>query len=203
MQSLTNLVNQPKTQRGQATLDRLLKAAEHELYKKGYHATSINDITYKAKVAPGTFYIYFADKLSIYQYLLTSYSHQIRQHIAISVKECRTRKEAERTGLKAFLIFISEHKYIYNIIWESLYIDKNLFIKYYTDFAQYYVKHIEESQAKHEMKMFDPTVIAYMLMGISNFIGLNYVMFSETENFDRVVDEVIQILDQGLFGTNA
>jgi len=199
MQPLSNLVNQPKTQRGQATLDRLLAAAEEVLYKKGYHGTSINDITYKAKVAPGTFYIYFTDKLSLYQYLLTSYSHQIRQHIAISVKECKTRKEAERTGLKAFLLFINEHKYIYNIIWESLYIDKTLFIKYYMDFAQYYTKHIADSQQKHEMKVYDPTVIAYMLMGISNFIGLNYVMFHETKDFDQVVDEVIDILDKGLF----
>lgn len=199
MQPLSKLVHQPKTQRGQATLDRILAAAEHELYKKGYHGTSINDITYKAKVAPGTFYIYFQDKLSLYQYLLTSYSHQIRQHIAISVKDCKTRKEAERTGLKAFLIFIREHKYIYNIIWESLYIDKSLFVKYYSDFAHYYVKHIEESQNKHEMKQYDPTTVAYMLMGISNFIGLNYVMFSETEDFDTVVDEVIRILDKGLF----
>lgn len=199
MQTLAHLVNQPKTKRGQATLDRILAAAEHELFKKGYHGTSINDIAYKAKVAPGTFYIYFSDKLSMYQYLLTSYSHQIRQHISISVKDCTTRKEAERTGLKAFLLFINEHKYIYNIIWESLYIDKNLFIKYYTNFAQYYVKHISEAQDKHEMKTFDPTVIAYMLMGISNFVGLNYVMFHDTNDFDYIVDEVIKILDQGLF----
>lgn len=199
MNTLSTLVNQPKTQRGQATLDRICAAAEQLLYKKGYHGTSINDITYKAKVAPGTFYIYFSDKLSLYKYLLTSYSHQIRQHIAISVKECTTRKEAEKRGLKAFLEFINEHKYIYNIIWESLYIDKTLFIKYYTDFAQYYVKHITESQLLGEMKQHDPTVVAYMLMGISNFIGLNYVMFNETKDFNIVVDQVIEALDQGLF----
>lgn len=200
MQQLqSTLVNQPKTQRGQATLDRICAAAEQLLYKKGYHGTSINDITYKAKVAPGTFYIYFADKLSLYKYLLTSYSHQIRQHIAISVKDCTTRKEAEKMGLKAFLIFINEHKHIYNIIWESLYIDKTLFIKYYTDFAAYYVKHITESQLAGEMKQHDPTVVAYMLMGISNFIGLNYVMFHETKDFDQVVEQVINALEQGLF----
>jgi len=199
MTTRTKLVNQPKTQRGQATLDRICDAAEQLISKKGYHETSINDITHKAKVAPGTFYIYFTDKLSMYKYLLTSYSHQIRMHIALGVKDCPNRKEAEREGLRAFLLYIQEHKYVYNIIWESLYIDKSLFINYYTDFANYYVKHITEAQTKGEMKVYDPTVVAYMLMGISNFIGLNYVMFNDTKSFDNVVDQVIDVLDKGLF----
>ena len=61
---MNTLVNLPKTKRGQATLDRICSSAEQLFFKKGYHATSINDITYKAKVAPGTFYIYFTDKVS-------------------------------------------------------------------------------------------------------------------------------------------
>ena len=199
MNSQPKLVNQPKTQRGQATLDRICDAAEQLFSKKGYHTTSINDITYKAKVAPGTFYIYFTDKLSMYKYLLTSYSYQIRKYIAVAVRDCPNRKEAEREGLRAFLMFIREHKYVYNIIWESLYIDKSLFINYYTDFAAYYVKHLNESVQIGDVKPYDMTVVAYMLMGISNFVGLNYIMFQETDSLDRVVDEVIEVLDKGLF----
>ena len=196
---MNTLVNQPKTKRGQATLDRICVAAEQLFFKKGYHGTSINDITYKSKVAPGTFYIYFTDKLSLYKYLLISYSHQIRMNIAKDVKDCKTRKEVERLGLKSFLVFIKNNRHVYNIIWESLYIDKKLFIEYYTDFAANYVKHINEAQDRGEMKKHDPEVVAYILMGISNFIGLNWIMFKETEEFDDVVDKVIAALDEGLF----
>lgn len=196
---MNTLVNQPKTKRGQATLDRLCAAAEQLFFKKGYHGTSINDITYKAKVAPGTFYIYFSDKLSLYKYLLISYSHQIRMNIAKDVKDCKDRKEIERIGLKSFLVFIKENKHVYNIIWESLYIDKKLFIEYYTDFAANYVKHITDAQSNGEMKNHDPEVVAYILMGVSNFIGLNWIMFKESSEFDTVVDKVIKALDEGLF----
>lgn len=137
--------------------------------------------------------------MSLYCYLLLQYSHRIRMHIAKEVKKCSTRKEAERAGLKAFLHFINDHKHIYNIIWESLYIDKRLFIDYYTKFAQNYMSQIEVSQANDQMKVYDPEVIAFILMGISNFIGLNWVMFKETNDFDYVVDQVIEILDKGLF----
>lgn len=196
---MQSLVNQPKTKRGQATLDRLTNAAEQLFYKKGYHGTSINDITGLANVAPGTFYIYFEDKMSRYCYLLLQYSHRIRMQIAKEVRKCSTRKEAERAGLKAFLHFINDNKHIYNIIWESLYIDKRLFIDYYTKFAQNYISQIEVAQANQQMKVHDPEVVSFLLMGISNFIGLNWVMFKETDNFDYVVDQVINILDKGLF----
>lgn len=196
---MNTLVNLPKTKRGQATLDRLCSAAEQLFFKKGYHATSINDITYKAKVAPGTFYIYFSDKLSIYKYLLISYSHAIRMNIAKDVIGVHSRKEAERIGLKSFLTFIKDHPHVYNIIWESLYIDKKLFIEYYTEFAQVYIEHIQRAQAEGQMRDHDPEVVAYLLMGVSNFIGLNWIMFKEAKEFDDVVDKVIKALDEGLF----
>lgn len=196
---MNTLVNLPKTKRGRATLDRICSSAEQLFFKKGYHATSINDITYKAKVAPGTFYIYFTDKVSVYKYLLISYSHAIRMNIAKDVKGVHSRKEAERIGLKSFLTFIKEHPHVYNIIWESLYIDKKLFIEYYTEFAQYYIEHIQRAQAEGQMRNHDPEVVAYLLMGVSNFIGLNWIMFKETTEFDDVVDKVIKALDEGLF----
>lgn len=137
--------------------------------------------------------------MSLYCYLLLQYSHRIRMQIAKEVRKCSTRKEAERAGLKAFLHFINDNKHIYNIIWESLYIDKRLFIDYYTKFAQNYISQIEVAQANQQMKVHDPEVVSFLLMGISNFIGLNWVMFKETDNFDYVVDQVINILDKGLF----
>jgi AcrR family transcriptional regulator len=198
---MNRFVNQPKTKRGQATLDRLCTAAEELFYKQGYYATSINDITSKAKVAPGTFYIYFSDKINIYKHLLVNYSHDIRKYIAVRIKEANVtnRKDAERIGLRAFLEYIHENKSMYNIIWESLYIDKRLFIEYYSEFAKNYAFHIEEAIGKGQMKDYDPEVVAYLLMGISNFIGLNWIMFSERTDVDHAVDEVMKILEEGLF----
>lgn len=56
-----SLVHLPKTQKGQDTLDNLCAAAEHVFYEKGYHKATIKDITTKAEIGLGTFYIYFSD----------------------------------------------------------------------------------------------------------------------------------------------
>lgn len=196
---MEHLVNKPKTKRGEATLNRLVASAEELFFEKGYHGTSIYDITSQANVALGTFYIYFDDKMSLYRYLLMQYSHRIRKFIVLAIGEEKSRKEAERLGLKAFLEFIQENKHIYNIIWESLYIDPKLFVDYYTNFAKNYTTQIVKAQANNQMQQHNPEVVSFILMGISNFIGLNWIMFKDEKDFDKVVDEVIEVLDKGLF----
>ncbi len=198
---MEEFVNLPKTKRGQKTLDNIVRAAEELFFEKGYHATSIIDITNEANIALGTFYIYFKDKYSLYKFLLLSYSHDIRKAIALDIKPSHTRFEAEKIGLKAFLVYIRDHKHVYNIIWESLYIDKTLFIEYYEDFAGRYATGLVKAQEKGEVVDVDTTILSYFLMGVSNFIGLKYVMFDEDEddNLDEVVEKVMDILEAGMF----
>lgn len=193
------LVNKPKTQRGKDTLDKICMAAEQVFYEKGYYNSSIGDITKLAHVASGTFYIYFDGKYSLYKYLLLQYSHIIRKHISMSIVGVKNRREAERLGLKVWLEFIREHKYMYNIIWESLYIDRQLYIDYYENFSRSYVKQLDEAKGKGELADVDTKILSYVLMGISNFIGLNWVLFRENDDLDYVVDEVMKIFDENLF----
>lgn len=194
-------VNIPKTKRGQKTMDRIMRAAELIFYEKGYHGTSIVDITTAADVAPGTFYIYFKDKYTLYKYLLLSYSHDIRKAIAVAANPYKTRAEKERIGLRAYFEYIHEHKHVYNIIWESLYIDKSLFVDYYESFSERYRTGLEQAREAEEVIDADLTVMSYLLMGVSNFVGLKYVMFDEEEepDFDFIVDETMKILEKGLF----
>lgn len=194
------LVNTPKTKRGEATLERICIVAEELFYEKGYHNTSIVDITNNADIGLGTFYIYFKDKYSIYKYLLLRYSHKIRKAIATETTGIDDRLEMERVGLKTFLHFIRDNKHAYNIIWESLYIDKQLFVEYYDLFAERYTKGMKEAQANGQVIDIDPTTLSYILMGVSNFIGLKYVMFDDDNNdFDKVVDDVISVISKGMF----
>lgn len=196
---LQSLVNTPKTKRGEMTLEKIIKAAEQTFGSKGYYQTSINDIATAADVAPGTIYIYFNDKYSLYCYLLLQYSHEIRKHIAIRTKNSTNRKEIERMGLLAFLETIREKQYMYHIIWESLYIEKQLFVDYYEEFSKKYVIGITDGQEKGQIKDFDPTLMSYLLMGISNFIGLKYVIFEENHDLEKIADQIIEMLHYGIF----
>lgn len=199
---MESLVNKPRTNRGRATLNNILSAAAQVFYEKGYHDASINDITRLAGVASGTFYVYFDGKYNLYRYLLLQCSHVIRKHLSLAVKDCKTRREVERVGMKAWLEFALENPYMYNIIWESLYVDRSLFVDYYQTFSNSYIQGLDKAKQAGEIHDIDSEVLSYILMGASNFLGLNWCVFKENpEEIDHVVDEFMKLLDNGLFSS--
>lgn len=192
------LANLPKTSRGQETLDKICQAAEQAFYENGYYRTMISDIARLAGIGTGTFYIYFESKLNVYKYLLTQYSHMIRKHISIAIAGIDDRRTAEREGLRAWLKYVSEHKYMFNITWESLFIDRALFDDYYANFSEAYVAKLDAAKACGEVKDIDSEVLSFALMGIANFIGLHWVVLKDEQNFDYLVDEAMKLID-GMF----
>jgi AcrR family transcriptional regulator len=200
---MINGVTLPLTKRGLITFDALARAGESLFHTKGYHLTTINDICDKAGVASGTFYLYFSDKYSLYRRLLLDYSHKIRLAIATAVKDLPSRIEQERVGIATFIKFARDNPHSYTIIWQSLQVDKDLFIDYYSSFAKSYNDGLIQSANRGEIKKIDTMTMAYALMGISNFVGLQVIMFEKglvnDADIDRIVDQVIQMLQNGLF----
>ena len=195
------LINKPKSERGRETLNRILSAAAQVFYEKGYHGASVSDITRMAGVAAGTIYLYFDSKYNLYKFLLLQCSHNIRKHLKEVTAGCADRREAERVGLYEWLRFAQKNQYMYHIIWESLYVDKQLFVDYYTDFCKAYVRGIDAAKERGEIRSeIDSEVLAWTLIGASNFLGLNWGVFVDypTEN-KQVVDSFMQILDKGIF----
>lgn len=197
---MNDLLKMPKTPKGVETLNNILSAAAQVIYEKGYHGANIGDITKLAGVATGTFYVYFDSKISLYRYMLLQFGHSIRRELSIKTKHCRTRRETERAGLIAWLEYVQSHPYVYNIIWESLYVDRNLFTEYYETFSRAYIEGLKNAQEEGEIIEADLEALSYALMGISNFVGLKYCMFSDTQvDFERVADDIMHVLDKGMF----
>ena len=102
--------------------------------------------------------------------------------------------------MRCWLQFVRENQYMYHIIWESLYVDKQLFIDYYVNFAAAYMRGLDEAKDRGEVRNIDSEVLAYTLMGATNFLGLNWGHFKEEEeDLDYVTDEFMKILDSGIF----
>ncbi|MCF6466132.1 TetR/AcrR family transcriptional regulator [Clostridium sp. Cult2] len=192
-------VNIPKTARGKETMDRICRASEELFSQKGYYNTSITEIAQKAEVAPGTVYIYFKDKISIFRYLLEDLSYNLRKEIAIATKDCRNRYEEERIGFRVFFDFARKHIGLYKIIWEAQFVDEKLFKEYYDNFANRYVKRIEDAQKNNEMVDINPLTLAYCLIGITNFIGLKWVIFNDEPVPDEVIDDIMRFMKSGIF----
>ena len=142
----------PKRIDGKKTFDKILAAGTRLFANYGFHSTSINEIIEEAKIATGTFYLYFDDKQALYVYLIDIYGARIREAIHEGTKNSKTRYEMERDGLKAFITFAWQYPISYRIFWESMYVDINIFKNYYQNFANSYIKGLKIAQEKGDRK---------------------------------------------------
>jgi AcrR family transcriptional regulator len=192
----------PKTKVGLKSFKKIIKVGKYLYGKSGYNSTSINDIISRAKVAAGTFYIYFDSKLALYLFLLEEYRHNIRRSANEATKNCKNRLEMERAGLKAFIMYVMKDPLAYKLVWESLFVDPSIFKEYYTNFAHSYIIHLKPFVDSGEIRDdIDLETVAYVLMGISNFVGLQIVFNEEAteKDVDFVVDECMKLLTEGIF----
>jgi hypothetical protein len=114
-----------------------------------------------------------------------------------SIGDVQSRKETECFKSRFFWGFIKENKYVYSINWESLSLEPNLFVEYNTKFVQNHSSKINKVRANNQVNPYSSDFVSFILMGISNFIELNWIMFKREEENDHVVDEMITILEKG------
>lgn len=195
----------PVRNNGIKTFNTIIDTAKKLFAKNGYSNTSINEIIKKSKIATGTFYQYFDDKLAVYEFLLFRYQKDIRRTIGKNIATSVNRYEMELNGLIAFIKFICEDKLAFKIIWESMFIDPKLFKEYYQGFAKNYVARLKESLADGEIRDdIDLETTAYALMGISNFVGLQAIILSEDdiclndEKIKNIALEAMKLIDKGM-----
>lgn len=199
----TKGINRPKTQIGLNKMLRLVEAAEELFTTKGFYQTSISEICKSAKTAVGTFYIYFQTKTDIYHYMMDYYADEIRTRLGTAIKNCSTRYEKEREGIKCFIKYAVENPNVYNVIWGSLSVDRQMFTNYYESFAKSYTRALASD--KDEINAEDTTTIAYMLMGVSNFLGLRAIFEGMSNaDIDALVDQTLmQVLSSGVLKNNS
>lgn len=191
----------PKTKKAREKFDRIIKAADQHIYLYGFEKASIANITASADVATGTFYLYFKDKLELYHYLLDDYQRRIREYIKLRSIGCKTRYEKERIGLIAWLEFINDNPHTYSIIWQSLAINKDLFVDYYKKFSASYKRGLDKDSS--QLIDIDHEDMALMLMGISSFLGLKGMINDELkltqEEIEKTADQIMNALNIGIF----
>lgn len=188
----------PLTPKGEATRQRLLAVAEEIFGTLQYHGASISEIARRADVAQGTFYLYFPSKQAIFRELVMHLSKAMRRSIAQAIHGLDDRLEIERTGMRAFLSFVKEHKYLYRIVREAEFVDEEIFRWFYQRLARGYAAGLREAAARANIRDLDPETIAFALMGVADFIGMRWVLWEDREPPESAFEAAIQFITRGL-----
>ncbi|HXO66936.1 MAG TPA: TetR/AcrR family transcriptional regulator [Candidatus Dormibacteraeota bacterium] len=169
----------PTTQRGEATRQKVLEAAETVFGEKGYHGASVTEITRAAGVAQGTFYLYFKGKKEIFLDLVDALGSRLRILTLDASSGAETYAEAQRLGFSAFFDFARTHRHIYRIIPECDRVDPITYRRFYSQLAEAYRRGQAEAGARGEAAGVDPEVVAYCMLGIGHFVALRFLFWDE------------------------
>lgn len=186
------------TRRGEKTRAELLEAAEDVFGEVGYEQASIAEITRRAGVALGTFYVYFPNKQVVFVELVDELGRRLRAALAAAVDRTAPRLEIERAGFKAFFQFAARHHNLYRIVRQAEFVDVAAYRRYYQTLADAYAHGLKQAIAKKEIAPVDPEVAAWALMGIADMLGMRFVLWDSPEALDRVVDQVMGFVAHGL-----
>jgi AcrR family transcriptional regulator len=168
----------PATPRGQRTRQKLLDAAEEVFGQLGYHNAGIVEITQKADVALGTFYLYFPDKKAIFVDLVRALNTRLRATISERIADIDDRLEQEVVGFETFFEYVRKHRNLYRVILQAETVDEDLFRWHYRTLAEGYVRGLRRAQAAKQVRAdLDAETLAYSLMGMAEALGSRYVLW--------------------------
>lgn len=188
----------PVTARGRATRQRLLEAAEVVFGEKGYDRASVVEITHRAGVAQGTFYVHFPDKQAVFAELVRDLGHRLRRYLAEAVAGLTDRMEVERAGFRAFFEFTAAHRNLYRIVRQAEFVDEELYRSYYRRLAEGYSASLQRAMAERQVLRMDPETLAYCLMGIGDFLGMRWVLWEGREPPEEALETMFTLIHRGL-----
>ncbi|HEY3314643.1 MAG TPA: TetR/AcrR family transcriptional regulator [Bacillota bacterium] len=193
-----HLVTPPKTKRGAITYDRILHAAEEVFGEKGYYDASVFEITSRAGIGQGTFYLYFKSKKAVFRQLIIHLHQTVRRDLQMVAGRHQDRREAERAGVRAFHRFILRHDKLYRLIRDAEYVDHDLYRWYYSSFARAYADRLKPAMAEGSVRDLDPEALAYCLMGISVFTGERWPVWEGREPPKKAMETILEFILHGL-----
>ncbi|MDW4499206.1 TetR/AcrR family transcriptional regulator [Sulfitobacter sp. D35] len=188
----------PKTTRGTARRNQLLRSAEKVIGEKGFAAASIADITRDAETALGTFYIYFVSKEQVFRELVVEMGALTRRVMADAVTGAPDRLEAERRGLLAFLRFVADRPSLYRIVEQARFVDPEAYQEYFSGFAAAYREQLEKAAAEGEIRPGHAEIRAWALMGVAKSLGDRFVLWEEQGDLENIANAAFEMIRDGL-----
>jgi len=187
------------TERGARTRERLLQAAEEVFASLGYHDASIVKITEAAAVGQGTFYLYFESKKQIFDELVIYLNRRVRHAMSEFSEAASTRAERERLGFEGYFRFTAEHPTIYRIIRQAAIVSPDVLREHYRRITHGYARGLQDAMDGGEIDQADPEVLAWMLMGIGEMVGMRWILWGDTRAVpSEVFDQMYQFITRGL-----
>jgi AcrR family transcriptional regulator len=206
-------VSRARESSGPARRADLIAAARTIFADRGYHETTVEDITRAAGVAKGTFYLYFQEKREIFLAIIRELLDTIKS-IGASVSQLAPGDDplafmarSEAAALRLMEIFQDNRPLARLAYRESMGMDAGLeamLREFYREVAEIEAQNIRVAQRVGLLRPCDPLLTAYAHIGMVERVLLT--MLEDSQLFPEpreVIRQMMRLAYEGLRAENA
>jgi AcrR family transcriptional regulator len=182
----------------QARRAQVLRHAKRIFARKGYHRTNVADIISRARIARGTFYLYFQNKKDLFQELL----NQVLNEIESRIRRLRVGPgnpdpvQQLRNNLRSVLNFVLAERELTDILLNhSVGFDRDLDARirnFYERIADAIQRSLDLGIEMRLVRECDTRIAAYCILGgIKEVVG--QMAHTRQRGIDRLVEEILAL----------
>lgn len=146
----------------------------------------------------GTFYIYYPNKDALFLELVDELGSRLQRFVSERTATVGHGLERQRVAFRAFFEFAAKTPSLYRMVRQADFVDEGVYRAYYERLAASYGRALEQSMAEGSVARFKPQVLAWVLMGIADFVGQRFVVWEDTPDLDGFLDDVVAFVEAGL-----
>ncbi len=175
----------------------LLQAAQFCFGKKGYHATQISDIIAKAKVARGTFYLYFESKREIFTALMEELLKKVTSQIQTLPRDAIEKIPSQLLGnIERVTHLLFDEPLLTRLLFnEAVGLDKEQDAQlrnFYNQILDYIQRGLKQGQEMGFVRKGNVPVMALCLLGSLKEIFYQSVLQTEKPKPEEITHEVFR-----------
>jgi AcrR family transcriptional regulator len=129
-----------RAERQKATRRKLIEAAARVIGRYGFGGCSIGRVTSRARVAHGTFYLYFQSQQDMFDLVLPTLGGEMLDSIAEAVGRTADPLEVERLGFTANVNYIVQNPYMNRVTFEAQLFTPKVYASYIDGIIDRYVR---------------------------------------------------------------
>src|SRR5215831_7466759 len=183
----------------------LLTAARDVFAKKGYHEAKVDDIAAGAKVAKGTFYLYFPDKRSVFAELVD----RLVARIGVSILQVDIAADVKgqiKHNIRAIIAVLLDDPTVTQILLSYTAVPDQKFLQKIRSFYEG-VRNMLSSALKNGQRMGiveegDTDLFATFTIGALKESLLEIAMTGRSHSREELVGELFRLLEGGFLRTN-
>jgi AcrR family transcriptional regulator len=185
--------------RSRETRNKLINAAREIFLEKGYDSATTREITERADLGAGTFYVHFRDKREVYDALVRRANREMHQRWLDARKPEMSVEEQVVAALRVSFAYFRENADLARLILiEGPPVDAEYTMKLHSGVGEELHTILKNGIEAGLVSEIEPAVLATVVMGISVVMGRWLLSPQPPQDAKEVEEEIIRFCLRGM-----